>query len=70
MKFNVGDRVKYVGDGLYMFEGKVSASDVRPGLCGVVKIAETSGAFPFEVLFDGHNEANLWPMREQELDYA
>ena len=70
MKFNVGDKVKYVGTGLPYFDGKVSDSDLTTGMVGVV--VEVFGGlkgFPYEVSFH-KDKTVLWPMREVELEHA
>ena len=70
MKFNVGDKVKYVGTGLPYLDGKVSDSDLTAGMVGVV--VEVSGdliAFPYEVSFH-KDKTVLWPMKEVELEHA
>ena len=70
MKFNVGDKVKYVGTGLPYFKGKVSDSDLIAGMVGVVvEVTGDNIPFPYEVSFH-KDKTVLWPMKEEELEHA
>lgn len=71
MKFNVGDKVKYVGTGLPYFECAVSDSDLLTGMVGYVVDVDPSLTlgFPYEVSFH-EDKTLLWPMKEKELEHA
>lgn len=69
MKFNIGNKVRYVGAGLPYFECAVSDSDLTTGMVGVVVEVDDDAVFPYEVSFH-EDRTLLWPMKEVELEHA
>lgn len=69
MKFNIGNKVRYVGAGLPYSGCAGSDSDLTTGMVGVVVEVDDDPVFPYEVSFY-EDKTLLWPMKEEEIERA